>query len=63
MKHLTEIFTLSKSEQRVIVIVVLALIAVALVRHQRSAQQLPLRPKTVATVTPSPNPYELRDEQ
>jgi hypothetical protein len=63
MKRLTEIFTLSKREQRVIVIVVLALIAVALVKRQWSAQQLPLRPKPAATVKPSPNPHELRDEQ
>jgi len=63
MKRLTEIFTLSKSEQRVIVIVVLALVVVAQVRHHRSARQLPLRPKPAATVKPSPDPHDLRDEQ
>ena len=63
MKRLTEILVLSKSEQRVIVLVVLALIAAALVRHQWYAQQLPAHPTTATAIKPSPNPPELRDEQ
>jgi hypothetical protein len=61
MKRFTEIFVLSKSEQRVIVIIVLALIAAALVRHQR--QQLPLHPTRVTAAESSSSPPELRDEQ
>jgi len=63
MKRLTEILVLSKSEQRVIVLVVLALIAAALVRHQWYAQQLPAHPTPAAAIKHSPNPPELRDEQ
>ena len=63
MKRLTEILVLSKSEQRVIVIVVLALIAAALVRHQWYAQQLPAHPTPATAIKHSPNPPELRDEQ
>jgi len=63
MKRLTEILVLSKSEQRVIVLVVLALIAAALVRHQLSAQQLPAHPTPATAIKPSPNSPKLRDEQ
>ena len=50
MKRLTEILVLSKSEQRVIVLVVLALIAAALVRHQWYAQQLPAHPTPATAI-------------
>jgi hypothetical protein len=55
MKRLTGIFVLSKSEQRVIVIVILALLVGALVQHERRVNQLPLHASPVATPGPRPS--------
>ena len=62
MKRLTEIFTLSKSEQRVIVIVILALVVGALARYERRANHLPVHATATATPNPSPTPLEAEDE-
>ena len=58
MKRPMGIFVLSKSEQRVIVIVVLALVIGALVHYERRANHLPVH----ATATATPNPLETEDE-
>ncbi len=63
MKHLIGIFVLSKSEQRMIVIIVLALVAAALVRHQQYAQHLPPDPTPATAAEPSASPPELRNDQ
>ena len=62
MKRLTGIFVLSKSEQRVIVIVVLALVVGALVRYERRANLFPVHATATATPNPSPTPLEAEDE-
>jgi hypothetical protein len=62
MKRLMGIFVLSKSEQRVIVIVVLALVVGALVRYERRANHLPVHATATATPNPSPTPLEAEDE-
>jgi hypothetical protein len=62
MKRLMGIFVLSKSEQRVIVIVVLALVVSALVRYERRANHFPVHATATATPNPSPTPLEAEDE-
>jgi hypothetical protein len=62
MKRLTGIFVLSKSEQRVIVIVILALVVGTLVRFERRANHLPVHATATATPIPSPSPSEAEDE-
>jgi hypothetical protein len=62
MKRLTGTFVLSKSEQRVIVIVILALVVDALVRYERRANHFPVHAAATATPNPSPTPLEAEDE-
>ena len=62
MKRLTEVFVLSKSQQRVIVIVVLALVVGALVRYEHRANHFPVYATATATPNPSPTPFEAEDE-
>ena len=62
MKLLTGIFVLSKSEQRVSVSVVLALVVDALVRYERRANHFPVHATATATPNPSPTPLEAEDE-
>jgi hypothetical protein len=62
MKRLAGIFVLSKSEQRVIVIVILALVVGAVVRYERRANHLPIHPTATATPNPLPTPAEAEDE-
>jgi hypothetical protein len=63
MKRLFGIFVLSKSEQRVVLIVMLALIAVALLGYERRAHQFPVQPTTATQLKASPSPAEAEDEQ
>jgi hypothetical protein len=62
MKRLTGIFVLSKSEQRVIVIVVLALLVGVLIRYERRVNHFPVQAAATATPNPSPTPPEAEDE-
>jgi hypothetical protein len=64
MKRPTGIFVLSKSEQRMIVIVVLVLVIGALVHYERRANHFPVHATATATATPipSPTPPEAEDE-
>jgi hypothetical protein len=62
MKRLIGIFLLSKSEQRVIVIVVIALVIGALVHYERRANHFLLHATATATPNPSPTPPEAEDE-
>jgi hypothetical protein len=63
MKRVIRIFVLSKSEQRVVLIVVLALIAGALVRYERRAHQFPIRVTTTTEPKASPSSTEAEDKQ
>jgi hypothetical protein len=63
MKRRTAIFVLSKSEQRAVVLIVLALIVGALVSYQRRVHQFPIHPATATELKASPTPAELKDEQ
>jgi len=62
MKRPAGIFILSKSEQRVIVIVVLVLVIGALVHYERRANHFPVHATATATPNPSPTPLEAEDE-
>jgi len=63
MKRMLEVFVLSKSEQRVVLIVILALIAVALVRYERRIHARPVQAAAAAESMASPSPQETEDEQ
>ena len=63
MKRLFRIFELSKNEQRVVLIVMLALIAIALVRYERRVHQRPIQPNTAIEAKPFPSAAETEDEQ
>ena len=62
MKRPAGIFALSKSEQRVIVIVVLVLVIGALVYYERRANHFPVHATATATPNPSPTTLEAEDE-
>ena len=62
MKRLFRIFELSKSEQRVVLIVMLALIAAALVGYERRVYESPVQPTSAAKAKPSPTATEIEDD-
>jgi phage baseplate assembly protein W len=63
MNRLIRIFVLSKSEQRVVLIVMLALVAIALVQYERRIHARPVQAAAVAESKASPTPQENEDEQ
>jgi hypothetical protein len=63
MKRVTRIFVLSKSEQRVVLIVVLALIAGGFVRYERRAHQFPVQVTTTIEPKASPSAAEAKNER
>ena len=56
MKRAIRIFVLSKSEQRVVLIIILALLAGALVAYKGRTHQFPVRSITATAPKPSPSP-------
>jgi hypothetical protein len=54
MKRLFHIFELSKNEQRVVLIVVVALITIAFVGYQRRVHDRPAQPTAAIDARPSP---------
>ncbi len=62
MKRLIRIFDLSKSEQRVVLIVMLVLIVFAFVGYERRVHRRPVQPTPTET-KPSPTPAEIEDER
>jgi hypothetical protein len=63
MNRLIRIFVLSKSEQRVVLIVLLALIAAALVGYERRAHQVPVQQTTATESKASATPLGTEEEQ
>jgi hypothetical protein len=63
MSRLIRIFLLSKSEQRVVLIVILALIGGALVRYERRIHARPVQAAAAAESRTSPSPQETENEQ
>jgi phage baseplate assembly protein W len=63
MKRLLRIFDLLKNEQRVVLIVILALIAGALVRYERRIHLRAAEAAAAAKSKPSPSPPETEDKE
>jgi hypothetical protein len=63
MKRFFRIFDLSKNEQRVVLIVMLVLIAIAFVGYERRLHHVHARAPTVSEVKTSPSPVQTEDEQ
>jgi hypothetical protein len=63
MKSLLRIFALSKSEQRVVLIVMLALIAGAFVQYERRVHRPAGRSTPATEPKASPSPVEAEDDQ
>jgi hypothetical protein len=63
MKRLFRIFELSKNEQRVVLIVMLILIAIAFVGYERRLHRSPVLPTATTQAKPAPSAVETVDNQ
>ena len=63
MNRLIRIFVLSKSEQRVVLIVMLALVAGAFVRYEQRVHRVPVQQASATEPKASPSPPGPEDEQ
>jgi hypothetical protein len=61
MKRLLRIFDLSKSEQRVVLIVMMILIAVTFLGYERRVHQSRVQPTSATEPKASPNAADLKD--
>jgi len=63
MKRLLRIVELSKNEQRVVLIVMLVLVAIAFVGYERRVHRRPVEPTSATEAKPSPSVSESENEQ
>ena len=63
MKRLLRIFELSKNEQRVVLIVVFALLAIAFIGYERRVHRTSVPPTSAMEPKTSPSPLELENER
>jgi hypothetical protein len=63
MKRLFRIFELTKNEQRVVLIIMFMLIAIAFLGYERRTHRHPVRPVSAAETKPSPSPLQTEDDQ
>ena len=63
MKSLLRIFDLTKNEQRVVLIIMLVLIAIAFIGYERRVHHPPAQPPSAVETKPSPSPVETANEQ
>jgi hypothetical protein len=63
MKRLFRIFELSKNEQRVVLIVMFVLLAVAFIGYERRIGRFPAQRPLPVEVKSSPSPVEIDDER
>jgi len=63
MKRLFWIFELSKNEQRVVLIVVFALLAITLIGYERRVHHSPVQLTAGIDLKPSPSPLETENER
>jgi hypothetical protein len=63
MKRLFRIFELSKNEQRVVLIIVFALLAITLIGYERRVHHSPVKLTTGIDLNPSPSPLETENER
>ena len=62
MKRFFQTFELSKNEQRVVLIAILVLLAIAFVGYERRAHNPPVYMRSTTESTASPTPVETEDE-
>ena len=62
MKRFFQSFKLSKNEQRVVLIVILVLLAIAFVKYERRVHNPPVYMRSTTEPTASPTPVETEDE-
>jgi len=63
MRRLLRIFELSKNEQRVVLIVMLVLIAIAFIGYEHRVHHTPVQPTSSAQAKSSPSPTEIEDDR
>jgi hypothetical protein len=63
MKRLLRIFELSNSEQRVVLVVVLVLIAIGFVGYERRVRHLPIQPISATQAKPSPTVEQIEEDR
>ena len=63
MKRPFRIFELSKNEQRVVLIVMFVLLALAFVRYERRVHRFPVQTRTVPELKSPPRPEQSDEEQ
>ena len=63
MKRLFRIFELSKSEQRVVLIVMFVLLALAFIGYERRVDRSPVRRTPRVELKPSPSPVKAEHER
>jgi hypothetical protein len=63
MKHLLKIFELSKSEQRVVLIVMFVLISVVFVGYERRLHSVHVRPPAPPQAKTTPSPVQTEEAQ
>jgi hypothetical protein len=63
MKHLFQVFELSKNEQRVVLIVILILITITFIEYERRVDRIPARSASSAELKTSPTPVKTDDER
>jgi hypothetical protein len=61
MKRFFRIFELTKNEQRVVLIVIFALVAIAFVSYERRIHRALVQPGVVTNAKASPTPLETKD--
>jgi hypothetical protein len=63
MKRLLRIFELSNNEQRVVLIVVLTLVAIAFIGYERRVRHPPAPPASPTQLKSSPNGAKIENQQ
>jgi len=63
MKRLFRIFGLTKNEQRVVLMIVLALLAVAFISYERRVHRHPIERTFAVELKASPTPAQTEDER
>lgn len=63
MKSLLRIFDLTENEQRVVLIIMLALIAIAFIGYERRVHHPSAQPPSAVKTKPSPSPMETANDQ
>jgi hypothetical protein len=63
MKRLLQIFELSKNEQRVVLVIILALITIAFIGYERRIHRASVLPTSMMEPKTSPSPVKIENER